>query len=135
MLNQTATQVQIIEQEALNTSNSVQQMAFFDADGAPINPVQTGDTVPFAVITTATAIGTAAKTTTSVEPADNTLVLIKFTNGNSAASPTVAFNGGTARAVQLAGAAPASGEVTIAANGIGLFFFDGTILHQVGVLS
>lgn len=89
----------------------------------------------YTAIVTDTAIGTAAKTTTSAEPADNTMVLIKFTNGNSAASPTVAFNGGTARAVNLGGSAPGGAEITLAAGGVAMFFFDGTILHQIGVYS
>jgi hypothetical protein len=84
---------------------------------------------------TATAIGTAAKTTTSPEPVANSIVPIKFTNGNSAASPTIAFNGGTARAIQLGGTASAAIEITVAANGVALFLFDGTVLHQLGVYS
>ena len=89
----------------------------------------------FPAVVTATAIATAAKTTTSAEPAANTIVVIKFTNGNSAAAPTVAFNGGTARAIQLGGATPSGAEITIAANGVAMFWFDGTILHQFGVQS
>lgn len=84
------------------------------------------------LVTTATAIGTAAKTTTSAEPEANSLVAIKFTNGNSASSPTVAFAGGSARAIQLSGAASTGAELALAANSVALFFFDGTILHQVG---
>lgn len=91
--------------------------------------------LPVSVITTATAIGTAAKTTTSPEPAANTLVAIKFTNGNNVLSPTVAFNGGSARSVLLGGTAPAAIECTLAANGVALYFFDGTALHQIGVYS
>lgn len=81
------------------------------------------------------AIGTAAKTCVSAEPLTNTLVALKFTSGNSAASPTVAFAGGSARAIQLGGAASAAIEITLAANGVALFLFDGTILHQIGVYS
>lgn len=85
--------------------------------------------------TVGTAIGTAAKTTTSAEPAANTIVALKFTNGNSAETPTVAFNGGTARALKLGGTASAAAKFTLAANGVALFWFDGTILHQIGVYS
>lgn len=92
-----------------------------------------GPNIPFAPLTVATAIGTAAKTTTSAEPAANTLVPIKFTNGNSAASATIAFAGGAARAIQLGGSAPTAAELTLAANGVAMFWFDGTILHQLGV--
>jgi hypothetical protein len=91
--------------------------------------------LPITVITTATAIGTAAKTVTDNEPKANTLVAIKFTNGNSAASPTVAFNGGAAKNILLGGTAPAAIEATLAANGVALFFWDGTSLNQIGVYS
>jgi hypothetical protein len=86
-------------------------------------------------IVVAGAIGTAAKTSTSPEPTTGSMVLLKFTSGNSAASPTVAFNGGTARAIQLGGSASAAIEITLAANGVALFWFDGTVLHQIGVYS
>ena len=81
------------------------------------------------------AIGTAAKTTTTAEPEANTIVFIKFTNGNSAETPTVNFNGAGARAIKLGGTASTAAKCTIAANGIAGFFFDGTTLHQLGVYS
>lgn len=112
-------------------NQTFERIAFFNADGTP----QTGRDFTFGAVTTGTAIGTAAKTTTSAEPAADTIVPIKFTNGNSAASPTVAFNGGTARSILLGGTAPAAIECTLAANGVGLFWFDGTALHQFGVYS
>lgn len=86
-------------------------------------------------ITVAGLIGTAAKTSTSPAPAENSLVHLKFTNGNSAAAPTVAFNGGAAKPVLLGGAAPGAGEIALSANGIAQFFYDGTSLHQIGVYS
>lgn len=123
-------------QSAVDPHANVGNLALFDVAGAPIDLTpQTGANLAFAPVTTATAIGTAAKTTTSPEPAANTLVPIKFTNGNSVAAPTVAFNGGAARAVQLGGATPAAGEITLSANGVALFWFDGTVLHQIGVYS
>jgi hypothetical protein len=90
--------------------------------------------VEYLAYTTATAIGTAAKVVAGNEPLPNTFVPIKFTNGNSAASPTVAFGGGTARAIQLGGAAPLATEITVAANGVVVFWFDGTVLHQLGLV-
>lgn len=123
--------LRVVPVATIDQNVDVEEVALFNAAGAPVDlnaPV-------FSPITTATAIGTAAKTTTSPEPAANTLVVIKFTNGNSAASPTVAFNGGAARNILLAGAAPTGAESAIAANGIGLYFFDGTALHQAGVLA
>ncbi len=118
-----------------NQSMPVSDVVLVDASNNPLDVDALTGTTTFAPVTTATAIGTAAKTTTSPEPPANSLVLIKFTNGNSAASPTVAFNGGTARNILLGGTAPLGAEATLAANGVGLFFFDGTALHQAGVLS
>lgn len=92
-----------------------------------------GVNVDYPAVVTATAIGTAAKTTTAAEPKANTLVAIKFTNGNSANAATVAFAGGSARAVQCSGAASTGAKLALAATGVALFWFDGTILHQVGV--
>lgn len=86
-------------------------------------------------VTTATAIGTAAKTTVSALPANNTFVLVKFTNGNSAASPTLAFATGGAKTILLGGTAPSGAEATFAADGVGMFWFDGTSLHQIGLYS
>lgn len=121
MLKQTV----VVEGATANSSMSTERAAIKKADGTDYR------TIPIAV--TGTAIGTAAKTTTAAEPLANTLVAVKFTNGNSAASVTVAFAGGTARAVQIAGAAVLAAELTVAAGGVALFLFDGTILHQVGV--
>lgn len=88
-----------------------------------------------AVITVTGTISDAAKATTSAEPASGKIVPLKFTSGNSAASVTVAFDGGTPRAVNLGGAANSGAELTVATNGIAFFYFDGTILHQLGVVS
>lgn len=114
----------------------VKPISLFNPDGSPISlDPQTGANLPFTAVVTGSAIGTVGKITSAAEPTTNTMVVIKFTNGNSANTPTLAFNGGSARAFQLAGVASASAKMTIAAGGVGLFFFDGTILHQVGVLS
>lgn len=107
------------------------EIALFNPDGT----ARTGLNETFAPITVTGLIGTAAKTTTSAEPAANTIVPLKFTSGNSAETPTVAFNGGTARAIKLGGTASAAAKFTLAANGVALFFFDGTVLHQIGVYS
>lgn len=130
-----ALQVILAPASTIKENQARQRMALFNDAGVSQIVPQNGGQLPFTPIVVAGAIGTAAKTTTTAEPTANTLVLLKFTSGNSAASPTVAFAGGSARAIQLGGAASAAIEVTLAANGIGLFFFDGTILHQVGVLS
>lgn len=86
-----------------------------------------------ALVTTDTAIGTAAKTTTAAEPAANTFVPVKFTNGNSAASATLAFDGGAARKFALGGDdTVAAADLTVAANGVVICYFDGTLLHLAG---
>lgn len=127
--------MRVVSAAAPQSNHVVHDVALFAADGSPLLVHQSAATLPITPATTATAIGTAAKTTTAAEPAANTMVLLKFTNGNSVAAPTVAFAGGAARAIQLAGATPAAGEITIAAGGVGLFWFDGTVLHQAGALS
>lgn len=124
-------QAVVTAQTSLKSDMAVEKLALFDTDGTPF----TGLDQTFAPITVAGLIGTAAKTTASAEPVANSLVPLLFTSGNSAAAPTVAFNGGTARAIYLGGATPSGAEITIAAAGVGLFWFDGTILHQVGLLS
>lgn len=122
----------VVERSRLHRLHqNVEEIALYNADGS----AYTGRDEDYAPITTATAIGTAAKTTTSVEPEANTIVPIKFTNGNSAASPTLAFNGGAARAIQLGGVASAAIEIAVAAGGVVICWFDGTILHQFGVVS
>lgn len=122
------TRAMLVDGAAGRPNREVMRLSLVKSDG--VTPAFTN--VP---VVTATAIGTAAKVVATPEPAANTLVLIKFTAGNTAASPTVAFAGGSARAIQLGGTASAAIEITLAANGIAMFFFDGTILHQIGVYS
>lgn len=93
----------------------------------------TGSDLPFRVMTTATAAGTAAKVVADAEPVDNCIILLKFTSGNSAASATVAFDGGAARKITLGGDdTVAAADLTVAANGVVPLFFDGTLLHMFG---
>lgn len=117
------------DRQAIDAAQGVEAIAFFRPDGTQVIPGMAS------LVTTGTAAGTAAKTTTAAEPVAGALVPIKFTNGNTAASPTVAFNGGTARNILLGGTAPGAAEITIGANGIAFFYFDGTNLHQFGVVS
>ncbi len=105
------------------------EIALFDSAGAPVPMPQLGG-----LLTCNSAIGTVGKSVTNAEPPAGTLVVIKFVNGNNVV-PTISFNGGTARTINLAGAPPTAAEITIAANGVGLFYWDGSALHQVGVLS
>jgi hypothetical protein len=133
--NQKVTQAIVTSQADFQPHQKVERFALFDADGTPFIFPETGEDVTYSLITTGSAIGTVGKTTTADEPVDNTLVAIKFTNGNNALSPTIAFNGGTARAIHIGGDVPLAGEFNVAANGVALFFFDGTVLHLTGVYS
>lgn len=128
MQNKTITQAVISDKTTLDSNQTIEEIALFNADGS----AYTGRDAVLAPVVVAGAIGTAAKTTGSDEPAANTLVPIKFTSGNTANSPTVAFNGGTARAIQLGGTAATGAKCTLAADGVALCFFDGTILHLIG---
>ena len=122
---ETIKQVQVVT-AVRDANQETEETAMFGPSGSPLSVSD----LPVSVLTTATAIGTAAKTIASPEPAVNTLVAIKFTSGNSAASPTVAFNGGTARNILLGGTASAAIEITLAAGGVALFLIDGTSLNQ-----
>jgi len=128
-MDQHTKQAVVIPRTTPSQNQFTEKISLHNADGSAFS----GRSLAFAPVVTATAIGTAAKTTTSPEPAANTLVPIKFTNGNSAATITVNFNGAGARTVHLGGATPTGAESTIAANGVAMFWFDGTILHQLGV--
>lgn len=131
MGNQVTTQAVVTDQDAISTNQKVESIALFNADGTPY----TGRNSVFEPVVVGSAIGTVGKSTTADEPAANTLVPIEFTNGNSAESPTIAFNGGTARQIHLGGAQVAAADCAIAAGGVALFFFDGTVLHQTGVIA
>jgi hypothetical protein len=126
--NKVTKQVNLVSQTTVNSNIQTEDTALF-SNGVPLTPLG------IASATTATVIGTAAKVVTTAEPAAGTLVALTFTNGNSAASPTVSFNGGTVRNILLGGTAPAAIEATFAAGGVGFFWFDGTSLHQFGVYS
>lgn len=101
----------------------------------PDGTARTGRDSTYAPVSVAGTIGVAAKTTTDAVPAVNSLVPIVFAAGNSAASPTVTFATGSAVPIFLGGTAPVAIEATFAVGGLGLFFYDGTSLHQVGVYS
>jgi hypothetical protein len=131
--NQKITQAIVTTRDKIKRHKTVENFALFAEDGTPIDlHPQTGANLVHETITTDTAIGTAAKTTTSEAPLAGTLVAIKFTNGNSANSPTVAFDGGAAKPILLGGTPSTGAKCAIAANGIGVFLYDGTSLHQVG---
>ena len=112
-------------QTTLNPNQAIDEVAMFSSNGQPIS------LAPFINAITDTVAATAAKTTTTTEPAANTLVFLKFTGGNTV-PPTVAFAGGTARTVWLGGAPAIGSKHTVSANGVLGFWFDGTILHQLG---
>lgn len=122
------TQATVTEQTRPTAGRGLQRLALFNPDGTAF----TGRDLAFGAVTTASAIGTVGKTTTADEPAANTVVPVIFTNGNSANSPTLAFNGGSARAIKLGGTASTGAKLAVAAGGVALFWFDGTVLHQLG---
>lgn len=129
-MGQLTTQARIKSKTAIDSTAGVEDLALFDTSG---KPVEIGP--PVLAVTVANAIGTVGKTTSTPEPAAGQLVAIKFTNGNTADQPTVAFNGGTARQIKLGGTRSATAKLTLAADGVALAYFDGTVLHQVGVYS
>lgn len=133
MGNQTVTQAALTDQNSVRPHQTVEKIALFDpVSGDPLVVPQDSTDLTYPVITVGTAIGTAAKTTSSSVPTTNSVVAIKFTNGNSANSPTVAFNGGAAKSILLGGTAVTGAKLAVAANGVALFFYDGTSLHQIG---
>lgn len=132
MNDKKVTQAVVTSQAAVSPSQITEAFALFNDDGTPALLPQTLNALPITVVTTGTAIGTAAKTTSSSLPEAGTLVAVLFTNGNSATSPTLAFNGGAAKAMVLGGTASAAAKIAIAATGIALFLYDGTVLHQIG---
>lgn len=124
---------QVVEttQAVLDPHMGIEYVAYFNADGTP----STGRDETLAPVTVAGAIGTAGKTTTAAVPRTNTFVPVIFTSGNSAASATVTFATGSAVPILLGGAAPSGAELAVAAGGLVVFFYDGTSLHQLGVIS
>jgi hypothetical protein len=121
-------QVTITEQATVNPSQTLEEVAFFTPSGQQVTP-------GVILVTAGALIGTAAKTTASPVPPRNSIVAVTFTSGNNAASPTLNFNGAGATAILLGGTAPTGAEATFVAGGVGLFFYDGTSLHQMGVYS
>lgn len=121
-------QTTVVDQATPNPNLGMGLMAFFNEDGTPFGGF-------IKQVTVGNAIGTAGKTTASDEPPAGSLVAVTFTNGNSAETPTVNFNSAGARAIKLGGTASAAAKITVAAGGVVLFFFDGTVLHQLGVVS
>lgn len=88
--------------------------------------------------TVATAAATAAKTVTlnspwnAITPAAGDIFLLAYTLGQTASSATVAINGGSAIAVRIANAAATNVSHTTAANGVMMYYYDGTYLHLIG---
>jgi hypothetical protein len=124
-------QAAVTYQAVANTNQLIEDVAFFSASGAPLMP-------GFIPYTTATAAGTAAKTVAAAEPPVGACIALTFAgtgSGNTANSPTVSFNGGTARAIKLGGTAVTGAKMTLGVNSTAFYYFDGTDLHQFGVYS
>ena len=123
--NKVNRQAMYAAQPTLDPNRAIDEVAMFGANGQPIS------IPPYISVSTNDLITTVAKTTTTAEPAANTLVFVKYVQGNSVVS-TLTFSGGVARSIYLGGAAPTAAKHTVAANGIVGFWFDGTILHMLG---
>jgi hypothetical protein len=123
---QGTTQLIVTDRPSIDPNQKVESVAMFAADGTSVSPFGTYSA------TTGSAVGTVGKSSSDPEPQPNTLIAVIFTNGNTAASPTLAFDGGTARAMKLGGTASAAAKLAVASGGMALFWFDGTVLHQIG---
>jgi len=95
-------------------------------------------------LTCATAGGTAAKTTTLVRGKFTTddlvagaQVLVKFTNANTVANPTLSVNGTTAKSIKRYGTTAPSTSATSSwnANEVVLLVYDGTYWMMEGWLN
>lgn len=128
MGNSVAKQAVVGSATALDGNRAAEEITIFNPDGS----VRTGRDSSFAAVVTGSAIGTVGKSTTAALPAANTMVPVKFTNGNSATSPTLAFATGGAIPMLLGGTASAAAKLVVAAGGVVLFWYDGTSLHQIG---
>lgn len=98
--------------------------------------------VPY--LTCATAAATAAKTTTLVsgtfteaDLVSGAQVLVKFTNANGVASPTLSVNGTTAKSIRRYGttAPSTSAGTSWNAGSVVMLTYDGTYWQQVGFLN
>lgn len=91
-------------------------------------------TIP--MLTCSTAVGTAAKTCSNTNPnfkgslVAGTHILLKLTNGNSAASPTLSINSGTA--ISITGDGSAKPAQFNYANAVMHLVYDGTNWVIVG---
>ena len=88
--------------------------------------------------TTTTAVGTAAKviTNTGVSLSAGDWLIVLYTNGNTANSATINYNGMGAQQVRVGGGRPqgtaAAGTHNIAANNKAIYYYDGTHYHLFG---
>jgi hypothetical protein len=132
LLSQTGITASVAEVNVLDgLTATTAELNYVDGVSGPIQ-TQLDAKATLESYTTATAAATVAKAVTGAEPAAGSLVVITFTAGNTAASPTVSFNGGTARPILLGGSAATAAEATVAANTEVVFHFDGTNLNMLG---
>lgn len=123
MDNKIVKQGVITDQASIDDNQHTERIALFAADGTAFG----GKDVDYDVAVVGTAIGTAAKTTTAPRPTAGRIVVIQFTNGNSANAPTVDFATGDPIPILVNGSAPS--PLTLAAGAVKMFFFDGTSLQ------
>lgn len=126
----------LVQKESIDQSLAIENISLFNSSGQSLDLTpKTGSSLIFTPYTTSSDHAATAKVVTSVEPLPGTLVIIKFTNGNTVADVTVSFNGGPARSIFLGGDAIQHSHINLASNGVILCWFDGTYLHQVGSIA
>lgn len=114
----------------------------FNSDGTPFE-LFTGDDgadgddgssgINFLITIAESAIDDDTKTTTDGYPYEDTIVPIAFSNGNNASSITISFDGSDPIPVLLSGSPVSGSDLTLAEDGVALFYFDGISLHQLGI--
>lgn len=134
--NSRVKQVVLVQKDTIDQSLAVENISLYNESGQSVDLTpKTGSNLIFTNYVTSSAHATVAKVVESPEPVSGTLVVIKFTNGNTVADVTVSFNGGPARSIFLGGDAIQHSHINLAANGVILCWFDGTYLHQVGSIA
>lgn len=84
-------------------------------------------------VTCSTAVSTPTKDGTAYRaPVAGELVIVTFTNGNSAASPTLNINSSGAKPIRLGSTAASATTFTLGAGGVATLLYDGTNYNMLG---
>lgn len=125
--NRITKQLLVVPQEKVNPNLLIEDVTFINASGQAATPLF------FVTATVSTQGSISTKTVSIKEPVPNTLVVLTFTNGNSVASPSISFAGGSARSIYIGGDLAVLNDINLAANSVILCWFDGTKLHLTGM--